>query len=65
MSASDFALLAALSHGAAGVTIVKGEQSARGDNGVFLSVLATVALAARLWLGWRQAGFAILPAPTD
>lgn len=51
MSGEGFALLAAFCYGLAGVTIVKGKVTARGDNGVFLSVLVTASLTGGLWLG--------------
>ncbi|QYX56537.1 DMT family transporter [Roseovarius sp. SCSIO 43702] len=54
MTGEGFALLAALSYGLAGVTIVRGKASARGDNGVFLSVVLTAAVSGALWLGWGQ-----------
>ena len=39
MTGEAFAVLAALAYGVAGVAIVQGRPMARGDNGVFLSVL--------------------------
>lgn len=52
MTGEGFALLAALAYGLAGVTIAKGKATARGDNGVFLSVVLTAVLSGILWLGW-------------
>lgn len=54
MSGEAYALLAAFAYGLAGVTIVKGKATARGDNGVFLSVLVTALASGLLWLGWGQ-----------
>lgn len=54
MTGETLALLAALAYGAAGLSIVRGKAAARGDNGVFLSVLVTAALSLALWLGWGQ-----------
>lgn len=56
MSGEAFALLAALFYGLAGVTIAKGKPSARGDNGVFLSVLVTAGLSGVLWCVRGQTG---------
>jgi len=52
VTGESLALLAAVAYGLAGVTIVKGKATARGDNGVFLSVVATAVLTGALWLGW-------------
>lgn len=60
MTGEAFALLAALSYGLAGVTIAKGKSTARGDNGVFLSVMLTAAVSGILWLGWGQISVAAL-----
>ena len=60
MGGEGFALLAALGYGLAGVSIVKGKASARGDNGVFLSVVLTAAVSGLLWLGWGQVTVAVL-----
>lgn len=60
MTGEGFALLAALAYGLAGVTITKGKSTARGDNGVFLSVVLTAAVSGVLWLGWGQVTFAAL-----
>ena len=54
MTGEIFALLAAVAYGIAGVTIVKGKATARGDNGLFLSVMATALLTWTLWLGWGE-----------
>lgn len=43
------ALLSAAFYGLAGVTIVKGRASAKGDNGVFLSVVVTALLTFAIW----------------
>ncbi|MCK0150151.1 DMT family transporter [Marivita sp. S6314] len=47
-----YALLAAAAYGVAGVAIAKGKAGARGDNGVFLSVLATAVLSGVIWVLW-------------
>lgn len=44
------ALIAAFAYGLAAVAIVKGKQNARGDNGVFLSVIMTTLLSFGLWI---------------
>ncbi|MCR8726717.1 DMT family transporter [Frigidibacter sp. ROC022] len=54
MTGELLALLAALAYGVAGVAIVRGKATAQGDNGVFLSVLATAVLTFALWLGWGR-----------
>ena len=54
MTGEEFALLAALSYGLAGVTIVKGKAMAQGDNSVFLSVVVTAVASGLLWLGRGQ-----------
>lgn len=51
MSGEFLAILAALAYGLAGVSIVRGKATARGDNGVFLSVVLTAFLSWFLWLG--------------
>lgn len=56
MTGETLALLAALAYGVASVTIVKGKAAARGDNGVFLSVVATAILTWMLWFGWGSVG---------
>lgn len=63
MSGEGFALLAALSYGLAGVTIAKGKLTARGDNGVFLSIIVTACASGVLWLGWGQVPASALTAP--
>lgn len=45
-----YALLSAASFGVAGAAVAKGAPTARGDNGVFLSILITLSLSALLWL---------------
>lgn len=54
ISGELFALLAALAYGLAGVAINRGKASARGDNGVFLSVLVTATLTGAMWLIWGE-----------
>lgn len=49
ISGPGFALLAAVAYGFAGVAIARARPSARGDNGVFLSVLVTAVLTGGLW----------------
>lgn len=54
MTGQTLAVLAALAYGLAGVFIVRGKATARGDNGVFLSVILTAGLSCILWLGWGK-----------
>ncbi|MBE0455226.1 MAG: DMT family transporter [Roseovarius sp.] len=63
MSGEGLALLAALFYGLAGVAIIKGKPAARGDNGVFLSVLMTAGVSAALWLFQGQTGLSELGSP--
>ncbi|MCI5112297.1 MAG: DMT family transporter [Marivita sp.] len=63
MTGEVYALLAAAAYGVAGVTIVRSKASARGDNGVFLSVVATAALTWALWFGWGEVPARTLLAP--
>lgn len=63
MSGESFALLAALFYGLAGVTIAKGKSTARGDNGVFLSILVTAAVSAALWYARGQSRLSDLATP--
>ncbi|PVA05461.1 DMT family transporter [Thalassorhabdomicrobium marinisediminis] len=58
-----YALLAALAYGAAGVAIQRGRATARGDNGVFLSVLVTAALTFSIWALWGRVPLDALLAP--
>ncbi|MEY8840550.1 EamA family transporter [Cribrihabitans sp. XS_ASV171] len=51
MIGEALAVLAALAYGLAGVLIVRGKDSAQGDNGVFLSVVMTAVMSGMLWLG--------------
>lgn len=50
MTGEVLALCSAMFYGIAGVTISKGKTDARGDNGVFLSVVVTCVLTLGLWL---------------
>lgn len=50
MIGEALALLGAGAYGLAGLSILRGQATARGDNGVFLSVVATAALSCLLWL---------------
>ena len=50
MTGEIFALLSAGFYGIAGVAITKGRETARGDNGVFLSVLFTAFLTCMVWM---------------
>lgn len=52
MTGEILALCSAMLYGIAGVTISKGKKDATGDNGVFLSVVATCVLTVGLWLIW-------------
>ena len=63
MPGEFYALLAAVAYGIAGVTISKGKITARGDNGVFLSVVVTATLTFALWLGWGRVSLADLQTP--
>lgn len=63
MSGEFLAILAALAYGLAGVSIVRGKATARGDNGVFLSVVLTAILSWFLWLGWGTVKLAELANP--
>lgn len=63
MSGEFLAILAALAYGLAGVSIVRGKAAARGDNGVFLSVVLTAILSCFLWLGWGTVKLAELLNP--
>lgn len=63
MTGEVYALLAAAAYGIGGVTIVRSKAVARGDNGVFLSILTTAALTWALWYGWGEVPARILKAP--
>lgn len=63
MSGELLAVLAALAYGVAGVSIVQSKATARGDNGVFLSVVLTALLSCVLWLGWGSIEAAALVTP--
>ena len=58
MTGEALAVLAALCYGLAGVLIVRSKATARGDNGVFLSVVMTAVMSGLLWLGWGTVAFA-------
>ena len=45
-----YALLSAVSFGIAGAAVAKGASKAKGDNGVFLSIMLTLALSSVIWL---------------
>ena len=45
-----YALLSAASFGVAGTAVAKGAPTAKGDNGVFLSIILTLLLSVVLWL---------------
>lgn len=60
MAGELFALLSAIFYGCAGVAISKGKEYAKGDNGVFLSVVVTGLLTAGLWLFWGVASLSDL-----
>ena len=45
-----YALLSAASFGVAGAAVAKGAPAAKGDNGVFLSVILTLMLSVSLWI---------------
>lgn len=63
MTGAALAVLAALAYGLAGVLIMRGKAGARGDNGVFLSVLLTMLLSGLLWLGSGGAALSGLATP--
>lgn len=52
MIGEALAVCAALAYGLAGVLIVRGKATARGDNGAFLSVVMTAVMSGLLWVGW-------------
>lgn len=52
MTGEVLALLSAVFYGIAGVAISKGKEDAKGDNGVFLSIVVTFLLTAGLWYIW-------------
>ena len=54
------ALCSAMFYGIAGVAIAKSKKDARGDNGVFLSVVVTCVLTIGLWLIWGGVSLARL-----
>ncbi|WP_353344328.1 DMT family transporter [Aquicoccus sp. SU-CL01552] len=64
MSGELLAVFAALAYGVAGVSIVQSKATARGDNGVFLSVVLTALLSCALWLGWGTVEIAALLTPS-
>lgn len=47
-----YALLSAASFGVAGAAVAKGAPEARGDNGVFLSIILTLMLSFLLWIAF-------------
>ena len=47
-----YALLSAASFGVAGAAVAKGVPEARGDNGVFLSIVLTLVLSFLLWIAF-------------
>lgn len=49
-----------MAYGLAGVAITRGKRTARGDNGVFLSIVMTGLVSGGLWLGWGRAGLSDL-----
>ena len=63
MSGELLAVFAALAYGVAGVSIMQSKATARGDNGVFLSVVLTALLSCALWLGWGTVEIATLGTP--
>ncbi len=54
MTGEILATLAAFAYGLAGVFIIQGKAKARGDNGVFLSILLTFGMSLCLWVGWGK-----------
>ena len=60
MTGEFLAILAALAYGLAGVSIMQGNALARGDNGVFLSVVLTALLSCGLWINWGVAPLSLL-----
>ena len=63
MIGEALAVLAALSYGLAGVLILRSKTTARGDNGVFLSVVMTAMASGLLWLGWGKVALVDLLTP--
>lgn len=63
MTGVSLALASAMFYGIAGVTIVKGKPNARGDNGVFLSIVVTCLLTLCLWLIWGRVSLSQLADP--
>ena len=47
-----YALLSAASFGVAGAAVAKGAPTAKGDNGVFLSIVLTLVLSSFLWFAF-------------
>lgn len=47
-----YALLSAASFGVAGAAVAKGAPEARGDNGIFLSIVLTLSLSFLLWIAF-------------
>ncbi|WP_299426054.1 EamA family transporter [uncultured Shimia sp.] len=60
MLGEALALLAAAAYGVAGVSIVHAKPQARGDNGVFLSIVVTAVCAWVLWLITSTAAWILL-----
>jgi drug/metabolite transporter (DMT)-like permease len=52
VSGEALALLSALFYGLGGATIAQGARTARGDNGVYLSIIVTALVSLGLWLGF-------------
>ena len=65
MPGEVLALLAALAYGAAGLSIVMGKAGARGDNGVFLSVLVTAAVLSVVAFPMAAGALRGAPAPVS
>lgn len=49
-----YAVVSAALYGLAGVAIAAGRRRARGDNGVYLSIIVTTGMTAVLWMGWGR-----------
>ena len=56
MTGELFAILSAASYGIGGYCVAEGARTARGDNGMYLSVLMTCAVTLVLWLVFGSAG---------
>ena len=63
MTGELLAVCAAFAYGLAGVSISRSRATARGDNGLFLSVVLTAVLSGVLWLGWGSSSAQVFLQP--